>query len=92
MYQICEFLKNQQTSTDKLTVLQTIQNSDGTVSVLQQQVDNSHGNHGNNSTIITLPDGTQAQVQGVATVSIYIFFFIKKISMATKRKKNEFFY
>lgn len=43
------------------TVLQTITNPDGTVSIIQ--VDPS-------TPIITLPDGTTAQVQGVATVSI----------------------
>lgn len=43
------------------TVLQTITNPDGTVSIIQ--VDPS-------TPIITLPDGTTAQVQGVATVSL----------------------
>lgn len=42
------------------TVLQTIQNADGTVSIIQMDSSNP---------IITLPDGTTAQVQGVATVS-----------------------
>ncbi len=42
------------------TVLQTISNPDGTVSIIQVDPTNS---------IITLPDGTTAQVQGVATVS-----------------------
>jgi nuclear respiratory factor 1 len=41
-------------------VLQTITNPDGTVSIIQVDAANS---------IITLPDGTTAQVQGVATVS-----------------------
>jgi hypothetical protein len=43
------------------TVLQTISNPDGTVSIIQVDPNNP---------IITLPDGTTAQVQGVATVSI----------------------
>lgn len=43
------------------TVLQTIQNPDGTVSLIQVDPNNP---------IITLPDGTTAQVQGIATVSI----------------------
>ena len=42
------------------TVLQTITNPDGTVSLIQVDPSNP---------IITLPDGTTAQVQGVATVS-----------------------
>lgn len=42
------------------TVLQTITNPDGTVSIIQMDPNNP---------IITLPDGTTAQVQGVATVS-----------------------
>jgi len=42
------------------TVLQTITNPDGTVSIIQVDP---------NTPIITLPDGTTAQVQGVATVS-----------------------
>ncbi|CAG7833397.1 unnamed protein product [Allacma fusca] len=41
------------------TVLQTISNPDGTVSIIQVDPTNS---------IITLPDGTTAQVQGVATL------------------------
>ncbi|KAJ9577399.1 hypothetical protein L9F63_006022, partial [Diploptera punctata] len=41
------------------TVLQTISNPDGTVSIIQVDPNNP---------IITLPDGTTAQVQGVATV------------------------
>lgn len=44
------------------TVLQTITNPDGTVSIIQVDPSNP---------IITLPDGTTAQVQGVATVSFY---------------------
>lgn len=43
------------------TVLQTITNPDGSVSIIQVDP---------NTPIITLPDGTTAQVQGVATVSI----------------------
>jgi len=42
------------------TVLQTISNPDGTVSIIQVDPTNS---------IITLPDGTTAQVQGIASVS-----------------------
>uniref|UniRef100_A0A182P989 Nuclear respiratory factor 1 NLS/DNA-binding dimerisation domain-containing protein n=1 Tax=Anopheles epiroticus TaxID=199890 RepID=A0A182P989_9DIPT len=41
------------------TVLQTIQNPDGTVSFIQVDPNNP---------IITLPDGTTAQVQGIATL------------------------
>ncbi|XP_035783881.1 DNA-binding protein Ewg-like isoform X5 [Anopheles albimanus] len=41
------------------TVLQTIQNADGTVSIIQVDPNNP---------IITLPDGTTAQVQGIATL------------------------
>lgn len=41
-------------------MLQTIQNADGTVSIIQVDPNNP---------IITLSDGTTAQVQGVATVS-----------------------
>lgn len=40
-------------------VLQTITNPDGTVSIIQVDPSNP---------IITLPDGTTAQVQGVATI------------------------
>lgn len=40
-------------------VLQTISNPDGTVSIIQVDPNNP---------IITLPDGTTAHVQGVATV------------------------
>lgn len=52
-------------------VLQTITNPDGTVSIIQVDPSNP---------IITLPDGTTAQVQGVATVSyhkpLFIFSFL----------------
>lgn len=41
-------------------VLQTITNPDGSISILQVDPNNP---------IITLPDGTTAQVQGLATVS-----------------------
>ncbi|XP_058447412.1 DNA-binding protein Ewg isoform X2 [Malaya genurostris] len=41
------------------TVLQTIQNADGTMSIIQVDPNNP---------IITLPDGTTAQVQGIATL------------------------
>lgn len=40
--------------------LHSIQNADGTVSIIQVDPSNQ---------IITLPDGTTAQVQGIATVS-----------------------
>lgn len=55
------------------TVLQTIQNADGTVSIIQMDSSNP---------IITLPDGTTAQVQGVATVRLkpnsnYRIFILK---------------
>lgn len=43
------------------TVLHTITNPDGTVSIVQVDPNNP---------IITLPDGTTAHVQGMATVSI----------------------
>ncbi|KAJ8670400.1 hypothetical protein QAD02_001659 [Eretmocerus hayati] len=48
-----------QTMTQYPTVLQTITNPDGTVSLIQMDPNNP---------IITLPDGTTAQVQGVATI------------------------
>lgn len=41
------------------TMIHSIQNADGTVSIIQVDPNNQ---------IITLPDGTTAQVQGVATV------------------------
>lgn len=47
------------------TVLSTIQNADGTVSLIQVDPNNP---------IITLPDGTTAQVQGVATVITTDFY------------------
>lgn len=56
-------------------MLHSIQNADGTVSIIQVDPNNQ---------IITLPDGTTAQVQGIATVSLtsrnflytfLIFFF-----------------
>ncbi|XP_017485773.1 PREDICTED: DNA-binding protein Ewg isoform X3 [Rhagoletis zephyria] len=50
-------IANAQYSTQ--TVLSTIQNADGTVSLIQVDPNNP---------IITLPDGTTAQVQGVATL------------------------
>ena len=50
------------------TVLQTISNPDGTVSIIQVDPNNP---------IITLPDGTTAQVQGVATVSTIILFKVE---------------
>lgn len=49
------------------TVLQTITNPDGTVSIIQVDPSNP---------IITLPDGTTAQVQGVATVSVIFLTLI----------------
>ncbi|XP_067206814.1 DNA-binding protein Ewg isoform X5 [Linepithema humile] len=53
--------QQQQTMTAQYptTVLQTITNPDGTVSIIQVDP---------NTPIITLPDGTTAQVQGVATI------------------------
>nr|XP_012150219.1 PREDICTED: DNA-binding protein P3A2 isoform X4 [Megachile rotundata] len=53
--------QQQQTMTAQYptTVLQTITNPDGTVSIIQVDPSNP---------IITLPDGTTAQVQGVATI------------------------
>lgn len=58
------------------TVLQTISNPDGSVSIIQVDPTNS---------IITLPDGTTAQVQGVATVSSrlkykYAIYFPKNVT------------
>lgn len=44
-------------------MIHSIQNADGTVSIIQVDPNNQ---------IITLPDGTTAQVQGVATVGDYI--------------------
>lgn len=41
-------------------MLHSIQNADGTVSIIQVDPNNQ---------IITLPDGTTAQVQGIATVT-----------------------
>ncbi|XP_057339180.1 DNA-binding protein P3A2 isoform X2 [Microplitis mediator] len=49
----------QMTTQYPTTVLQTISNPDGTVSIIQVDPSNP---------IITLPDGTTAQVQGVATI------------------------
>ncbi|XP_076392574.1 DNA-binding protein Ewg isoform X2 [Megachile rotundata] len=49
----------QMTAQYPTTVLQTITNPDGTVSIIQVDPSNP---------IITLPDGTTAQVQGVATI------------------------
>jgi nuclear respiratory factor 1 len=46
-------------------MIQTVTNPDGTVSIIQMDP--------SQHPIITLPDGTQAQVQGVATV-IFCFF------------------
>lgn len=51
--------QSQQTMQYPTTVLQTITNPDGTVSLIQVDPSNP---------IITLPDGTTAQVQGVATI------------------------
>ncbi|XP_025073150.1 DNA-binding protein Ewg isoform X1 [Pogonomyrmex barbatus] len=51
----------QMTTQYPTTVLQTITNPDGTVSIIQMDP---------STPIITLPDGTTAQVQGVATVSL----------------------
>lgn len=42
-------------------MLHSIQNADGTVSIIQVDPNNQ---------IITLPDGTTAQVQGIATVTL----------------------
>lgn len=51
-------------------MLHSIQNADGTVSIIQVDP---------NSQIITLPDGTTAQVQGIATVNIspFIYFALR---------------
>lgn len=45
-------------------LLHSIQNADGTVSIIQVDPSNQ---------IITLPDGTTAQVQGIATVRFFNF-------------------
>lgn len=50
-------------------MLHSIQNADGTVSIIQVDPNNQ---------IITLPDGTTAQVQGIATVICYIHSNIDK--------------
>jgi hypothetical protein len=71
------------------TVLQTISNPDGTVSIIQVDPNNP---------IITLPDGTTAQVQGVATVSkvgiqvlvVFMFMSLDSIELCLDRapRKN----
>ncbi|XP_004536686.1 DNA-binding protein Ewg isoform X4 [Ceratitis capitata] len=58
----CQTVANASVNTSNYTtqtVLSTIQNADGTVSLIQVDPNNP---------IITLPDGTTAQVQGVATL------------------------
>lgn len=66
----------QMTAQYPTAVLQTITNPDGTVSIIQMDPSNP---------IITLPDGTTAQVQGVATVSLRIIqdFTILNLSNIT---------
>lgn len=69
-------------------VLQTITNPDGTVSIIQVDPSNP---------IITLPDGTTAQVQGVATVSckslfIHFFFLLLFQKQIFEMKMNSFMY
>lgn len=60
------------------TVLQTISNPDGTVSIIQVDPSNP---------IITLPDGTTAQVQGVATVStVSVHVFVVLLFMSPDSK------
>lgn len=49
-------------------MIHSIQNADGTVSIIQVDPNNQ---------IITLPDGTTAQVQGVATVVLFDMPFLK---------------
>jgi hypothetical protein len=63
------------------TVLQTISNPDGTVSIIQVDPSNP---------IITLPDGTTAQVQGVATVSIQVLIVILLISLDNRGLRSMF--
>lgn len=46
-------------------MVQTINNPDGTVSIIHVDPTNA---------VVTLPDGTQAQVQAVSAVSISVFF------------------
>ena len=52
------------------TMVQAINNADGTVSIIQMD--------SNNPQLITLPDGTQAQIRAVNTVRV-IFFLIRYI-------------
>lgn len=55
-------------------MLHSIQNADGTVSIIQVDPNNQ---------IITLPDGTTAQVQGIATVTLLDLYGIQFPSDAT---------
>lgn len=50
------------------TMVQTISNPDGTVSLIQVDPTN---------TVVTLPDGTQAQLRTVSAVSISIVISLK---------------
>lgn len=56
MLKLSDFIKQFQYTQ---AMIHSIQNADGTVSIIQVDPNNQ---------IITLPDGTTAQVQGVATV------------------------
>jgi nuclear respiratory factor 1 len=48
-------------------MVQAINNADGTVSIIQMDP--------NNPQLITLPDGTQAQIRAVNTVRVSFFKF-----------------
>lgn len=47
------------------TMVQAINNPDGTVSLIQMDP--------NNTTLVTLPDGTQAQVRAVSAVRVCLY-------------------
>lgn len=53
-------------------MIHSIQNADGTVSIIQVDPNNQ---------IITLPDGTTAQVQGVATVVLFKIRFLRRMKI-----------
>ncbi|XP_063242795.1 DNA-binding protein Ewg-like isoform X2 [Bacillus rossius redtenbacheri] len=62
------------------TVLQTISNPDGTVSIIQVDPNNP---------IITLPDGTTAQVQGVATADGGVTVDLSNVTEATLNQDGQ---
>ena len=55
-------------------MIHSIQNADGTVSIIQVDPNNQ---------IITLPDGTTAQVQGVATVGYTLKSPLLEVNLGT---------